>query len=240
MLDLIEKLTAAVNTDRDRVARLRGELEAAKVNLQLSTASLDRAQDDHLIKLRTQGRTWGEVSEIMKRSESWVRGRALELACEGKLAYSFCDSVSRTTAMRNRIARLWELPHVASALDVARELSLAVEVVAPHLEWLLENGRIRSKSPDQDKEDSSGPRRPAGGVVRPATLAELRAEVERQLGKHVLFAQMFTSSVNGHRHVAELDLNGNGRTRMDESGHSHLVTEYFLRSAEKHVHELVK
>jgi hypothetical protein len=236
----IEELTATVASDRDHIARLQGELETARADLRRSTVALDRAQDDQLIKLRTEGCTWGEVSRIMKRSESWVRGRALELAGEGRIAYSFCDSVSRTTSMRNRITRLWDLSYVKSAIDVARELSVAVDTILPHFEWLMENGRIKPKSaPDQKKEPPPEPPRPAGGLARPATLAELRTEVRRQLEKPVLFAQIGTSSVNNHRHSAELDSEGNGHTTADESGHSHRVTEYFLRSTEKHVHDLV-
>jgi hypothetical protein len=89
------------------------------------------------------------------------------------------------------------------------------------------------------KKDEAGPREQAGDPARPATLAQLRAEVERQLGQRPLFAVLLTTAVNGHRHHAYLDENGCGHTRMDESGHSHDVTEYFLRSREKHVHDLV-
>ena len=230
-------------TTSGRVAHLRAELNKAKLDLRDDAIEINRIRDERLIELRAEGMTWTEVSRSLSTCDSWTRDRARKLACEGRFPLLLASSSDDATRLRNHIILAWRRPRVRTEVDLALELGLDVASVAPHVEWLIEQGHIRPKEP-ADEEDRGGaaPASPVAApraAARPATLEELRAEVARRVSEECSVVTLRTSYVNGHRHQAELDSGGCGHTTPDESGHSHRVTEYLLRSREKHVHDLV-
>lgn len=70
-----------------------------------------------------------------------------------------------------------------------------------------------------------------------ATLKELKAEGEKRAKLTRGVVLFYTTTDEGHRHVAELSRDGYGRTR-EVDGHSHAVNLYDVREFENHGHGL--
>ena len=96
----------------------------------------------------------------------------------------------------------------------------------------VEEPNEKDEDPDAKDEDED-----EEGVDFGATLKALTAECAKRCALSKGVVLFYTTTDDGHRHVAELSKDGYGRTREVE-GHTHAVNMFDVRDVEEHTHGL--
>lgn len=207
-----------------------------------------------VLELLQQGTPVGEVARLVGASRSLVDNDVHQLTRQGLYPVPLRSPDDEEARRRNHVLRLWSYASVRTPADVAKYAGIPEATVLSDLRWLTANGYTKENAPalttptptpDEVPREPTRSSTPARTPVRPppskvthvATISELTRELRLRTpdasGKYALT----TSKHRDHRHVAEVDAEGNGLTVPDETGHSHRISRFCIMSAAKHCHD---
>ena len=177
--------------------------------------------------------------EVPAASPTSKRDPVLQLSLQGKSVDEIAAALGMARTSVRSYQSWWrrrgELPPYQSAAPGPKGPDPVTPPAAPDSPPPAALDAGDDQEPDAEVEDAAATLEPS-----PATVDELRAEVDRQqAGQKSKTVFLATTRARKHDHQVKVDRFGDGNTVPDGSGHVHRVARFVVMTAHGHPHDLI-